>query len=133
MLVLALLAAVAPAEFGAGKNFRPTEDDVLGFLLARERRHWSRAAAALGLPPALRSDAVLGEAAALLTLASQQGAIATAADARAVLRTGALLGDQPAALLDRIAEIFRETYPGTGHVGGVTPDLLGDYLILGQS
>ena len=87
----------------------------------------------MGLPPELCTEAVVAEAAALLTLASQQGAIVDAREARAVLRSGALLADQSEAQLDQIVSVFRETYPGIGYVNGVAPDLLGDFLIMRQS
>ena len=94
--MLALLAALAPEELDQRTNTRPTEDEVLDVLLDRERRHWKKAARALSLPSELCQENVLLEAASLLTLASQQGAIGNAAEARDVLRAGALLaGGRP--------------------------------------
>jgi len=128
--MLALLAVLAPHELDRRTNSRPTQDQVLDFLLDREKRHWVKAARGLNLPAELCQENVLLEVTSLLTLASQQGAIVDAAEARGVLRLGRLLGGQTEALLDRLVTVFRETYPGLGYVNGVTPDLLGDYLIL---
>lgn len=129
--MLALLAVIAPSEIIGRMNSRPTEDEVLTFLLEREKRHWLKTAKGLHLPPELQQESVLTEAAGLLTLASQQGAISSASEARNVLRSGTLLAGQTEAMLDRLVAAFRETYPGIGYVNGVAPDLLGDFLIAG--
>ena len=128
--MLALMAVLAPDELSHGRNARPTQDDILSFLLDREKRHWCKAARAMNLPIEVQAENVLAEAAAAITLTSQQGAIANAVDARNVLRVCTLLAGQNEAVLDRIVALFRETYPGIGYVNGVAPDLLGDYLIM---
>jgi hypothetical protein len=128
--MLALLAVLSPEELNWQSNSRPTQDELLGFLLGREIRFWQKAAKGMGLPPELCKVPVLSEAAALLTLSSQQGAITNADEARSVLRNGTLLHDQSQALLDLMVTVFRETYSGIGYVNGVAPDLLGDFLIM---
>jgi hypothetical protein len=130
--MLALLAVKAPDELNWQTNARPTQDELLQFMLHREIRFWQKTAHDLGLPPELRTQEVLAEAAALLTFAAQQGAIVDAPQARRVLRGGTLLKDQTEARLDLIASVFRQTYPGPGYANGVAPDLLGDFLIQQQ-
>jgi hypothetical protein len=130
--MLALLAAIAPGELSWQVNDRPTQDELLDHVLGRERRVWQKTAEGKGLPTELRTEPVLLEAAALLTIASQQGAIGNAHEARNVLRKGTLLAGQSEAQLDQLVSVFRETYPGIGYVNGVVPDLLGDYLFTQQ-
>jgi hypothetical protein len=130
--LLALLAVVAPAELNWQANSRPTQDELLDFLLEREKSCWVKTATSFNLCSELCDYKLLTEAAALLTMASQQGAIANAHEARAVLRAGTLLHDETEARLNQIVSVFRETYPGPGYVNGVTPDLLGDFLIMQQ-
>ncbi len=111
------------------QNSRPQRDNILHDALEREQTYWAELAADRNIAPELQQIEILTAAAARLTQPAQQGAIATAADARRVLALEELLEDQSAANLNALANLFREIYPGIGYVNGVVPDLLGDYLI----
>lgn len=125
----ALVAALDPDEMRVGKNYRPTEEKVLDFLLARERRHWVKTAEARGFPAGLGHIDVLRDAATLITFTAQEASIESAEHARNILRKSTLLEGCNEPELHLVTNLFRDLYPGDGHVNGVTPDLLGAYLV----
>lgn len=125
----ALVAALAPDEMRVGKNYRPTEEKVLEFLLARERRHWVKTAEARGFSAGLGHIDVLRDAATLITFMAQEASIESAEHARNILRKSTLLEGCSEPELQLVTNLFRDLYPGDGHVNGVTPDLLGAYLV----
>ncbi|HEV2779355.1 MAG TPA: hypothetical protein VGX25_08125 [Actinophytocola sp.] len=97
---------------------------LLDAALRREQALWDDGARALSLPHL--AGRPMRQAAALITLAGQ---IAHPTEAVALLRTCPLLADQPAAVLDDVAELFHRLYPGTAWLQGVQPDLLGEHLV----
>ena len=131
--MLALLSVAAPSELNWQAKRGQHRTNCLSFMIGPRNTILEEGCERHGLPPNCGNRGGRGEAAALLTLASQQGAIVGAQEARTVLRSGALLADQSEAQLDQIVSVFRETYPGIGYVNGVAPDLLGDFLIMRQS
>ncbi|HXM57107.1 MAG TPA: 5'-methylthioadenosine/S-adenosylhomocysteine nucleosidase [Candidatus Dormibacteraeota bacterium] len=100
------------------------EEALLDFTLDREQRFLDDGVAALGHPH-LAGPPIL-QAAAAATLA---GSVASRADAARILAATPLLGGQPAAVLDAVAELLHRLYPGQAWLEGVLPDLLGEHLV----
>lgn len=100
------------------------EDGVLDFLLNREQRFWrDRAAGAgLGLPMA---DAI----AQAMVAATLAGGFATAAEATDMLMGLTLLAGQPAVVVNAVAKLLHDIYPGDKWIEPLQPDLLGEHLI----
>lgn len=110
-----------------------SEEALLNWILDRERRQWNRLiedrAEKQRLPAAL-AHAPVEQAAAYLTLVSLGGeGIRGPDEAVASLKKCPLLEGQPAATLLALAQIFHELYPGPAWINGVTPDLIGTYLL----
>ena len=106
-----------------------SEETLLDWVLTRERRQWNLLIESREkLPPVLKG-APVEQAAAYLTLVSLGGGIRNRDQALASLKNCPLLEGLDAPTLSALAEIFHELYPGPGWVNGVTPDLIGTYLL----
>lgn len=114
------LAALEAALDGSDK----TTEALLDAAVRREQALWDDGARSLSLPHL--AGRPMRQAAALITLAGQ---IAHPTQAVELLRTCPLLADQPAAVLDDVAELFHRLYPGATWLQGVQPDLLGEHLV----
>jgi hypothetical protein len=107
-----------------------TDDGDLGDLalldaaLDREQSFWDEGLVGFGLPSL--AGRPVAQAAAVATLA---GSVDTPGGAVELLRICPLLADQPAASLDRVAELLHGLYPGPAWLQGVQPDLLGEHLV----
>lgn len=101
------------------------EGDLLEWALQRERRFLDDGIESAGCGQ-LRGRAIL-QCAAVATLAGQ----ATSRDeaARLLISSATLLGGQPAAVVDAVAELLHRLYPGEAWLQGVQPDLLGEHLV----
>jgi len=103
-------------------------DDILGAIVERERRLWNETAVAKRLPAGLRGAAIQ-QAATYLTLISLSEGVASRMRAIALLGNCPYLAGVDAPTRGLVADIFHELYPGPGWVNGVTPDLVGTYLL----
>ena len=104
-------------------------DKILDAILDREQRLWNDA---IRDRPELTNtlcDAPIEQAAAYLTLVSLSEGVASRDRAIALLRDCPRLSHVDGPTLGRIAEILHELYPGPDWVNGVTPDLIGTYLL----
>ena len=97
---------------------------------AREKRHWLQMATGKKLPAELCQEDVLNDAAVLLTAFSQEASIKTKEHARTVLRGSTILTGLSEPKLNLLMALFRDMYPGDSYVNGVSPDLLGAYLLV---
>jgi hypothetical protein len=105
-----------------------SEEALLDWVLARDRRHWDETIDNRGHSSALKR-APIQQAAAYLTLVSVGAGIRNRDEAVAGLRNCPLLSGLDGPTLSAVAEIFHDLYPGPGRVNGVTPDLVGTYLL----
>jgi tetratricopeptide (TPR) repeat protein len=104
-------------------------DDLLDFILGRERHLWREAARAMQIEEKL--DAAVAEAAALMTLV---GGAESWGEAQELLSSAPLLSDQSKADRLAIASLLRQFYgvssiEGRGWLAPVMPDLLGERLV----
>jgi hypothetical protein len=100
------------------------DQGVLDYVLARERRFWADVAAAGGLPAPLHRG--LGRAMAAVTLA---GGCDDRASAVALISRIPFFADQPVAVLEAIAHLLHDSYPGERWIEPMLPDLLGEHLV----
>lgn len=100
------------------------EDGILDYVLRRERHYWEERAAALGLPATLVDG--VSQAMAVLTLG---GGAATRGAAIDTLGQVPLLADQPAHVLNAVAGLLHDAYPGERWIEPLMPDLLGEHLV----
>lgn len=106
-----------------------SRDRLLDWLLGRERRAWNQQIADRGLSRDLQGPPI-EQAAALLTYVSVGGeGIGSRARATELLKACPLLNGCSAPTLSAVADIFRELYPGPAWVNGMTPDMIGQYLL----
>lgn len=106
-----------------------SRDRLLDWLLGRERRAWNQQLADRGLSRDLQGPPI-EQAATLLTYVSVGGeGIGGRARAIELLRACPLLKGCPAPTLSAIADVFRDLYPGPAWVNGMTPDMIGQYLL----
>ena len=121
----------AAAMFASTGDLDPaltTREHILELILKRERRLWNEVIKEKGLPDGLK-DQPIQQAAAYLTLVSVNEGITSKDRAAELLENCSRLVGTDAILRGDIAEIFHELYPGPGWVNGVTPDLVGAYLL----
>ena len=106
-----------------------SRDNLLGWLLSRERNAWDRLLDDRGLDATLQGPPI-EQVATLLTYVSLGGeGISGRSRAVELLKACPLMDGLPNPTLSAIADIFRELYPGPAWVNGVTPDLVGQYLL----
>lgn len=105
-----------------------TQEKLLRWVLDRERRLWNEMVDGKGLPRALRG-APMEQAATYLTMVTLAEGITLRQTAIQHLENCPELNGLDAPTLGTIAEIFHELYPGPGWVNGVTPDLIGTFLL----
>jgi hypothetical protein len=97
---------------------------VLEWLSKRERRFWMDHARLRGLSPMY--DEALCEVAALIC--TRDGA-SDRDDAMSLVRCSPLLDKQPELIIRKIAELFRDLYPGPQWLNPVQPDLVKETII----
>jgi len=105
-----------------------SEETLLHWVLSRERRLWNEMVDGKGLPASLR-DSPIEQAAAYLTLITLSEGITSRQDAVEHLQVCPELRGVDGPTLGQIAQIFHELYPGPAWANGVTPDLVGTYLL----
>lgn len=98
-------------------------DDILDYILARERRSWKRQAEARGLPVALAEG--IGRGMAAINLG---GGAESEDHAVAVLSALSFFADQDRSVLVQLARLLHDTYPGEKWIEPLLPDLLGEHL-----
>ncbi|NQW11881.1 MAG: hypothetical protein HQ481_18620 [Alphaproteobacteria bacterium] len=125
-----LIHLAALAIWHEGEGIEPiSRDSLLRWLLDRERRAWNRCLDDRRMDSVLKPHPI-EQAAVLLTFVSLGGqGIQDRSRAIELLGTCPLLAGETPATISAIADIFRELYPGPAWVNGVTPDLLGQYLL----
>ncbi len=98
-------------------------DDILDYILRRERRFWERLAKTRNLPEALAEG--IGLAMAAINL----GGGANHEDhAVAVLENLPFFADQKRSVLVQVARLLHDSYPGEKWIVPLLPDLLGEHL-----
>ena len=100
------------------------EDGILDYVLARERRFWEGLAASRGLARPVADG--IGRAMAAITLG---GGADDKTEALAVFKGLAFFDGQPQAVLEAMAHLLHDSYPGPKWIEPVLPDLLGEHLI----
>jgi len=113
---------------GPVKADEVSEETLLDWILVREKRHWNKMIENRGLPRTLE-NAPVEQAAARLTLVSLGDGIRNRDQAISNLEGCPLLKGLDAPTLAAVADIFHDLYPGPGWVNGLTPDLIGAYLL----
>ena len=106
-----------------------SEEALLDWVLSREKRHWSETIDKRDELPSSLKRAPIAQAAACLTLVSLGAGIRDRDQAIAGLRQCPLLSGVAGPALSAVADLFHDLYPGPGWVNGVTPDLIGTYLL----
>jgi Trypsin-like peptidase domain len=100
------------------------EQGILDYMLARERRFWSKQMEASGLSHLLEHG--IAQAMAVVTLG---GGVSDPKHANRILRRIPLLQDQPEIVRRTIATLLHEAYPGARWIEPMLPDLLGEHLV----
>lgn len=98
-------------------------DDILDYILLRERRYWGRLAKARNLPEALTEG--IGRAMAAINLG---GGADNEDHAIAVLASLSFFADQQRSVLVQVARLLHDSYPGEKWIEPLLPDLLGEHL-----
>jgi hypothetical protein len=101
------------------------ENDLLDWVLRREREFLDDGVESLGVSH-LKGRPIL-QCAAVATLAGQARDRGEAI--RLLSSSAPLLGGQPSAVVDKMAELLHRLYPGEAWLQGVLPDLLGEHLV----
>ncbi len=112
-----------------GKDGVANRDDILAAILERERRLWNQTIRARKDLPEAICDAPIEQAAAYLTLVSLNEGVANRDRTITLLGNCSRLSGLDSPTIGQIADIFHELYPGPDWVNGVTPDLIGTYLL----
>ena len=97
---------------------------ILDEVLRRERRYWRRLAESFEISASLRR--LLGRAVAVLT--ATEG-VASRREAVELLRGIPGFRDQPEAVLESVATVLHECFPGQRWIEPLQPDRLGDRLV----
>jgi hypothetical protein len=117
-VLLAALAVVQGEVFGK-------ESDLLDSALLRERVFLDDSIESVGWGQ-LKGRPIL-QSAAVATLAG--GARDRGEAIRLLSSSAPLLGGQPAAAVEAVAELLHRFYPGEAWLQGVLPDILGEHLV----
>lgn len=103
------------------------ELNILDFALDREALFWQERARLQGVPEYVASG--IGRAMAMLTLGGGVYSLREGAEAIGKLR---FFADQPQALLEGLARLLHQLYPGEAsqrYIEPILPDLLGEHLV----
>lgn len=100
------------------------EDGILDWLLNREKRFWINQAEIRKLSSGLLAGIARAACAAYLA-----GGFETRRRMIEVLEFLQFFKGQPRAVLDQVARLLHETYPGVRWVMPILPDLLGEHLL----
>jgi hypothetical protein len=106
-----------------GGRATSSEEDILDYLLLRERRFWERRVADWKLPPTVVPG--LGRALAAITLAGGAASETAAVDELRRLR---FFADREHDVLVSVVRLLRECYPGRHWIEPLRPDTLGLHL-----
>ena len=119
-ILIIQMAALAAVEGSLLKD----ENGILDWMLAREKRFWDSQAVARRLP----NDLMPGIARAMCAITLGGGTVSKKGTL-ALLEALKFFQGQPRSVLDNIARLLHQTYPGDRWVMPLQPDILGEHLL----
>ena len=97
---------------------------LLDYVVGRERDFWAKWVRTKRLPTTL--EPAIGQAATLATLS---GGAAERGEARKIIKRAPLLDGESPNVLDGVALLLHDLYPGERWLEGIRPDVLGEHLV----